>query len=465
VSRLGTGIPRKRSDECWEVMVSIKNKYGSSKRVPIYGKTYEECNNNKNLYLEHILPELADAQINSTNLKIEKSIDFLKGLDKNAEDKMGLSVTLRYNNNTKKTHIIDNKGYTLCCQNTKHNRENWYWNEEYKGEVTGCTCNLCIDRYIYLKNPGYGSLESMRAKAKAKDAECADALGLMLTSKIKNTSTINERENEIMVIKHDDTCTIKYLKYLETTISVISVNRKTKLIPVNPILSITKYYGSTPIEFINQKQLKQGIDWEKLGDSELTRISAIKREDGYSKIPNSTIYFTCRGLETYLIAWTCKTNHLSKPVDNKFVKFCENYILDNKMNSAATAAKEIGTVPTHTEALIKFRENNKYLDLKECSAGLVKVYDDLRGATEIITKFTENMAQFKGFLMAMQKDSAFVDEFLYSLDFYKKSHEELKVINDNIGTYINNADSKYKSFITNVMQKTIEDLLAKSKAI
>lgn len=59
----GSSKPRQRKDvngnliDLWEVLVNIRNKLGESKRIPIYGSTYEECEQNKLNFIASLPPE------------------------------------------------------------------------------------------------------------------------------------------------------------------------------------------------------------------------------------------------------------------------------------------------------------------------------------------------------------------------------------------------------------------------
>jgi hypothetical protein len=255
-----------------------------------------------------------------------------------------------------------------------------------------------------------------------------------------------------MVIKFDDSCSLKYPKYQQTYIPVVIINRTKKLISIDPILKITKYYDTTTMAFIAKYALVKGVDWDKLSDTELPRVTGIKKQDGYSTIPNSVIYLTPKGLELYLIAYTCKNNTQSRPIDTAFVKFCEDNLLDTKLKSEVTQ-------PAHITALEQFRSENKYLDMNECLNGLDKIYADFKNLTPAIEKFKESAPQFKGFLIAMQRENNFVDELVYTMESFYTAYAELESISKSMRQHSNS------NLVKEVVLKSIEDLLTKVKAI
>jgi hypothetical protein len=138
--QIGSGKPRQRKDKVWEVMVLIRNEIGESKRIPIYGETYEECEKNKNKFLSEILPNLPKED--KVNKKVEQAISFIK---KAPTQQVTLKDNVRY---AKRPHIMGENGFTLCGCNTDYVGANVFWGKEYRGSASKCTCKKCMGIFI-----------------------------------------------------------------------------------------------------------------------------------------------------------------------------------------------------------------------------------------------------------------------------------------------------------------------------
>lgn len=183
-------IFQRSSDNMWVARIPIGyNKNGTIKQVQKTATTLEKLKEKIGKYSE--IQESMQLSVKTKNV--------IKGLKKLVDSVDGNSnnVILRYNRNTRQTHMINKDGYTYCNQYTEYDHSNMYWNDPYGGSPKGCTCNSCKRSFINSKEDGYKLLLEIEEKEMEAMRHTADIMSQMYKNvKEKKEMSIERKPEE-----------------------------------------------------------------------------------------------------------------------------------------------------------------------------------------------------------------------------------------------------------------------------